>query len=97
MADFRVTLPGTVASDLIGAFDAGQTPQISSIEPDWNDALSNKPAGSDPITVLIISFGVQVGATVTAEFVKKYLIEKSDRSGKTTEIKVQEKEIEDEK
>ncbi|AUQ52321.1 hypothetical protein PhaeoP83_04103 (plasmid) [Phaeobacter inhibens] len=97
MTDFRVKLPGTVASDLIAAHEAGQTPQISSIELDWDDSLSNRPAGSDPVTVLIISFGVQVGATLTAEIVKKYLIDKSGRSDKSTEIEVQEKETEDEK
>lgn len=97
MANFVVTAPGTIMHDIVAAYELGKMPEISSIGPDWEDALTNRPVGSDPVTLLIISFAAQFGATVTAEIVKKYLIDRSGRIDSEENIEVHKKETDDEK
>lgn len=91
--EFEIEARSSVVDAIQKGVENGEYPQISSISQKTDfDPFANKPFGTDPIVAIIVGFTVQVGATVTCDLVKKYILDRKKDEIKDNEIKVKEKE-----
>ena len=92
---FTLTLTSDLADELLTLSKKGHLPEVTSLEVDPLAVLENAPAGAESITTVLMDFGLQVGAAVTADFVIRYLVSKVGERRRAEVIKVQENSTDD--
>lgn len=76
------------AEELQRLHASGQLKDVKTINKAVSDPFDTKPVGADATTILLISFATQTAAAVTAEIIKRYLIDRLGGKAKETDISV---------